>query len=111
MSKLSSPISLNSSVSLPRWKSPSFGCIKFNSDASIYSRANSVNLGGVFRDEYSMVIAAFARNLLGNSLVDKSELPTIREGLLFVDQENIKVSSIECDAFRIINGLHSSTLL
>ncbi|PON52315.1 hypothetical protein PanWU01x14_210260 [Parasponia andersonii] len=50
---------------------PPSGCIKFNSDASIYSGANSVSLDGVFKDEYGVVVAAFAKNRVARPRVSQ----------------------------------------
>ncbi|POO02726.1 Ribonuclease H-like domain containing protein [Trema orientale] len=89
-----------------RWKLPSVGQVKMNTDAAMRPGEGYVGLGGVFRDNLGSVLACFAARYKRCLSVENNELLAIQEGMLFAARYSLIVNEVECDALRVVQCLN-----
>ena len=88
-----------------RWQAPPLGKLKLNVDAAFNQALNMFSVGGIIRDSYGSVFAAFT--IVFNDLVSPlvGECVAIREGLNFVASLGLKVDLVETDAVNAITSI------
>uniref|UniRef100_A0A803LJ02 RNase H type-1 domain-containing protein n=1 Tax=Chenopodium quinoa TaxID=63459 RepID=A0A803LJ02_CHEQI len=96
----STPVHLSSAVS-NKWKAPSVGFYKLNSDVARFSNDDMTGLGGVIRDSVGEVMAATYWCIKGCYEVDVGEALAARHGLSIAIEAGLNRITLETDSMKL----------
>jgi hypothetical protein len=86
------------------WSPPSFGSLKFNTDATWHSDSLSCGVAVLIQDSFGKFVAGSCKSLHAISAVAAEALP-ILEGLSLAASVNINSFILESDSFHIISAI------
>ncbi|KAL5865476.1 hypothetical protein ACOSQ3_002990 [Xanthoceras sorbifolium] len=91
----------------PRWKAPSPGWYKVNSDAAVDSVRKRVGLGVVIRDCQGQVMAALSQVYPLLVSLEIAEAMAIRRGIQLVSELVLSPFGLESDASSVVSSILS----
>ena len=93
-----------------RWKKPSMGFIKLNTDAAFQVSDGSTGLGGIFRDHEGNCLGCFSKFQVSSSSPIHAELLALLEGVQIAYSKSLSPLVIETDCQSIVEAVYKGSL-
>ncbi|KAI9195822.1 hypothetical protein LWI28_018444 [Acer negundo] len=89
------------------WQPPSSGLYKLNTDASLDSTSQQIDLGMVIRDQEGFIMGSSAQRVDANFSPKVAEALAILRGLIFAVDIGLLPVSVELDTLEVVSLINS----